>query len=584
MIIIALARPQLGYTLQETRSKGVDILFLLDTSQSMLTEDLKPNRLKRAKFAILDFLDNLEGDRVGLTAFAGNSFLQCPLTLEYNAFRMALDAIDTAIIPRGGTDLGRAIEDAQAAFPSDSNHKIMVLITDGEDLEGRGIAAAEKAAANGVIIYCIGVGTENGGLIPIANKNGRTQYLKDDNGTVVTSKLEPHSLQAIANATNGFYAELGPVGTGLQQVYELGIKTFSEEDLSSRMQRTPIEYFQWPLALALLLLFIEPLVSNRKQSNRFNTPTSNRVGTATTVTILAICIHFPTESKAAAGDKALRTGDYSTAIEQITEHLETHPDAYRMHYNLGVAYYETADYEQAIASWERSLGTEKTNQQQKAFYNLGNAHYQRGEALLDERATEPSFFEVFNNSASLIAEAKVQGQSALTQNDLNQRKVAWEACETLLKIINESIKEAETYLGTYADPMKQWEQAKGYYQNALELKPNDSDSALNRDLVAANLTQIKTEADALRSTLEAQQQLAQELTQLIAILKAPTQLVLDAEKYAKLLIQQGRYPEAYSILDQTAKKDPTAEKFQDTQQRTGEIVSILDEPESKPQP
>ena len=204
VIAIALARPQLGYTLNETKSKGIDILFLLDTSKSMLAEDLKPNRLKRAKFAILDFIDNLQSDRVGITAFAGNAFLQCPLTLEYDAFRLSLEAIDTEIIPRGGTDLGRAIDDAQSAFSNKNNHKIIILITDGEDLQGNGIEAAQRAASNGVTIYTIGVGTPSGGLIPVATENGRVHYLKDAQGEVVSSKLDDTTLKAIANATGGF--------------------------------------------------------------------------------------------------------------------------------------------------------------------------------------------------------------------------------------------------------------------------------------------------------------------------------------------------------------------------------------------
>ena len=184
-VFTALARPQAGYRWEETHRKGLDILFAVDTSKSMLTQDVKPDRLTRAKLAVDDMVNKLDGDDVGLLAFAGDAFLQSPLTLDYDAFRESLDALDTNTIPRGGTDMARAITEAQAAFTAENDHdKILVLITDGEDLDGNAVAAAGAAAKDGVKIFTVGVGTTVGELIPVPAENGGTEFLKDSSGQV----------------------------------------------------------------------------------------------------------------------------------------------------------------------------------------------------------------------------------------------------------------------------------------------------------------------------------------------------------------------------------------------------------------
>ncbi|MEM8550549.1 MAG: VWA domain-containing protein, partial [Verrucomicrobiota bacterium] len=182
LVFSALARPQHGFSWRDTPSRGIDVLFVLDTSKSMLAQDIRPNRLERAKYAVLDFIDRLEGDRIGLVAFAGNAFLQCPLTLDYDAFRLSLDAVDTEIIAQGGTDIARALAEAENAFEQEKNHKIIILMTDGEDLEQSGVDYARESAQRGVTIYTVGVGTAEGQLIPIASRSGQIEYLRDSDG------------------------------------------------------------------------------------------------------------------------------------------------------------------------------------------------------------------------------------------------------------------------------------------------------------------------------------------------------------------------------------------------------------------
>lgn len=180
---VALARPQYGFKWVDVKRKGIDILFAVDTSKSMLAEDVSPNRLKRAKFAIMDFVEQLEGDRVGLMPFAGTAFLMCPMTIDYSAFESSLDAVNTTIIPRGGTDIARAISEAESILTNEANHKILVLITDGENLEGDVLQAAKAAAEKGMTVFTVGVGTSAGELIPL-NRNGKTGFVKDASGKI----------------------------------------------------------------------------------------------------------------------------------------------------------------------------------------------------------------------------------------------------------------------------------------------------------------------------------------------------------------------------------------------------------------
>jgi len=267
-ILLAIARPQAGYLWQEVKRKGIDVVFAIDTSKSMLAQDIKPNRLERSKLAVLDFLEKMGRDRVGLVAFSGNAFLQCPLTLDYGAFRLSLESLDAGIIPVGGTDIAGAIETAEAAFKADSNYKIIVLITDGEDLEQRGIEIARKAASRGIRVFTLGVGSSEGELIPITNDQGKLDYVRDLQGNVVRSRLDADTLKQIAAATSGFYQPLGSFGEGLEAVFTQGLQEIPKQDLNARIHQVPIERYPWMLGLGLLFLAMEWLVGTRRKRAR----------------------------------------------------------------------------------------------------------------------------------------------------------------------------------------------------------------------------------------------------------------------------------------------------------------------------
>ena len=195
--------------------RGNEIVFAIDTSRSMSTPDIKPNRLTRAKLAIADFANRLDGDAVGIVAFAGTGFLVCPITLDYGAFHESLSAIDTNTIPRGGTNIASAIHEAQAALRRrPGSDKILILVTDGEDLEGSALVAAQTAKQqDNLKIFTVGVGTAGGDLIPVPPDQGGG-FVKDENGAFVKSRLDEAALKAIAAATGGFYVPFGAQGEG----------------------------------------------------------------------------------------------------------------------------------------------------------------------------------------------------------------------------------------------------------------------------------------------------------------------------------------------------------------------------------
>jgi Ca-activated chloride channel family protein len=213
LLVLVLARPQWGFTWEEAKQRGLDVVVALDTSRSMLAPDVAPNRLERAKLAALDLKKIARTDRVGLVAFAGTAFLQCPLSFDDEAFRQSLSALDVTVIPQGGTALAEAIQTALGAFKEKSdNHKILVLFSDGEDHDGNAVEAAKEAAKEGMRIFTIGVGTANGELLRITEK-GKSDYVRDADGNVVKSHLNEQLLREVAEAGNGFYMLLTGANT-----------------------------------------------------------------------------------------------------------------------------------------------------------------------------------------------------------------------------------------------------------------------------------------------------------------------------------------------------------------------------------
>jgi Ca-activated chloride channel family protein len=247
---------------ETVQTASEDIIFLLDSSRSMLAEDVRPDRLERAKLAILDFLQTHPGGRVGLVVFAGQAFLQCPLTFDHEAFRESLLAVDANTIPVGGTDLGRALNEAMQAVENPQDNQIMILLSDGEDLEEAGLSVAEKLAEQGIVLHTVGVGTTGGGDIRFVNEQGQPDLVRDEAGRVVHTRLEEDTLRQIANKTGGTYQQLGPLGEGL---VEIQLKLQSARVSDSRPSAgAGVDRFHVPLALVIVLLVTESLIGTRR--------------------------------------------------------------------------------------------------------------------------------------------------------------------------------------------------------------------------------------------------------------------------------------------------------------------------------
>ena len=262
---VAMARPQFGETKELSQALGEDILFLVDCSKSMLATDVQPSRLGRARFAILDFVQKHGRGRVGLVAFAGEAFIQCPLTFDYDAFRESLMALDDKTIPVPGTDIGRALDEGSRAMEKNERHKVLILVTDGEDLEKKGVTKAKELADNGIVVYTIGVGTTAGSPIQFVNERGQMEIMRDANGRVVMSQLDEITLSEIAAATHGSYHPLGNLGEGLRDVRGLVENSASAKDFSN-VRKLGVDRFYFPIALATILLVLESLIGTRRRS------------------------------------------------------------------------------------------------------------------------------------------------------------------------------------------------------------------------------------------------------------------------------------------------------------------------------
>lgn len=269
-MILSLLRPEWGFDWHEVKRRGLDILIALDCSKSMLAEDVLPNRFSRAKLAIKDLVKKLDGDRLGLIAFSGTAFLQCPLTLDYNGFLLTLDDADTGMIPVGGTALSKVIDSASSAYEGGiKKEKILLIITDGEDLEGGIERAIQKAKIEAIKIFCVGIGSKTGELIPVKDDTGKKVFLKDLEGNIVKTCLVEDFLQRMAIETGGMYVEAQGAQFGLDLIYEEKLSKMEKQELKSRMEKRYHEKFQIFLAISFFLLLLEPLVGDRKSRGVF---------------------------------------------------------------------------------------------------------------------------------------------------------------------------------------------------------------------------------------------------------------------------------------------------------------------------
>ncbi|RKZ28674.1 hypothetical protein DRQ36_10100 [bacterium] len=266
-LILAVARPQMGTKLEEVKREGIDLVVAVDVSRSMLAEDVAPNRIAKAKHELKTLIERLRGDRIGIVAFAGDAFLVCPLTTDYGAALMIMDAVDVGVIPEQGTAIARAIEIGREAFVEKSNRQhVMLILTDGEDHEGDPVAAAEAAREKGIIIYTVGIGSPTGVPVPQYDKYGnKAGLLKDREGNIVTSKLDEMTLQRVALATDGKYYPARPGAAELDEILD-AISGMEKSEIESKVFTNFEERYHWALIPALICLLLSSALPERRKA------------------------------------------------------------------------------------------------------------------------------------------------------------------------------------------------------------------------------------------------------------------------------------------------------------------------------
>jgi Ca-activated chloride channel family protein len=414
-ILIALARPQAGFTEQEFTQRGRDIMIAIDTSKSMLSTDIEPNRLTRAKLAAQDIINTMKGDRFGLVAFAGAAQVEAPLTIDYETVVDAVNQLNTKTVERGGTDISASIYSAEFALGrSDQSYRALVLFTDGEDLEEDSIAAAREAATSGIRIFTVGIGTKEGSLIP-GPENG--QYLRDRSGQLIRSRLDEKRLEQIAHETGGFYVHLDR--EGMARLVSDGLRKLNQADIRGSSWHIPVERYRWPLAAGLLLLLLSAALNTRQ---RKKAATRLPVKTTAAATFLLLVMH----SQGASSLDRYNQGDFEGAMQSFREELKGNPDSPKLNFNAGNVAYRLRKFDEAFEFYSKAMVSDDPTVRQKAYYNAGNAMFMQGDLAQDIEQQLSSYYD-----------ARYQYHQAL---DLNPND---EQAKKNLALLEERIREAE---------------------------------------------------------------------------------------------------------------------------------------------
>ena len=421
---IALARPQYGVEWTERKARSLDIIFALDSSKSMLATDLRPTRLDRAKLAILDLVERLESDRVGLIVFAGSAFLQTPPTLDYSAFRESLSSIDPKVISLGGSNLGSAIKEAAKAFPPDNNVKIVILLTDGEDLTGEALKAAEKVTTEGIKIYTIGIGTKEGEYLKNRTDDGSERFVRDAQGQPVRSQLDELTLKEIANITKASYCQLND--QSLEQLFNSVIANLPRKERESELQELPIERYQWALAIAFIFLLLEMAVLRRKRMKNM------------AIVLTSSLIFLPRESKGAGEvfDELSNSMQLSTHLEDKNDSLNRKPSALDARKNFNAAHQTLTEGNYAFA--EKSLAhvvrsTTDLTLQRDALYNMGHCNFQLGETAFRSQNYEEAIKNWNTSEALFNSASQIDTTDLAAMQDAEDVRLRREALEAYLQ-------------------------------------------------------------------------------------------------------------------------------------------------------
>ncbi len=464
-LFAALARPQWGYEEIETEFDARNLLLAIDTSRSMMADDLPPNRLSRAKLAAKDIVLSLPDDRIGLVAFAGRPFLQAPLTSDHEAVLEAIDQLDTETIPRGGTNLSAAVALAlETVKEAELGPSALVLFSDGEALEGLDEVerTRKRAAEAGLTVLAVGVGTAGGAIIPETDDAGQILpgvFVKDENGQVVRTRLTTEALRALA-ADGGHYLHLGGASPLTQIVDRIRQRIASSRE-EGETTRRPIERFLWPLSAAFALLVLSHLVpllwlKPKPAPVRLGAAKGRQRASPVALSVLLCGIHasLTAADPLAVGQASFAQGDYAEALaayEGRVEEASSQRARARLHLGIGAAAYRLEDYERAAEAYGAALAEGKGGQRSAAHYNLGNTLFRSGEAALASASSGAGDPDAMRSPAS--------------------------RAETVERAIRD------------------WEGAIEHFESSLAIDPDDSHAAHNLEYVKKRLEELKRQQE-----------------------------------------------------------------------------------------
>ncbi len=433
-LILTAADPQVGTRLEEVKREGIDLFVVLDVSLSMKAEDIKPSRLEKAKRDVSSLLRKLSGDRVGLIVFAGDAFVQFPLTADYSAADLFLSAVDVDAVPIPGTMIGSAVKLALKSFETDlPTQKAIVVVSDGENTEGDVMGAIEDAKKAHVRIYTVGTGTPDGAPIPIYNAQGQqVDYKRDEAGSIVLTKLDETMLQQIADATGGTYRRATSGGTEIDDVYKdletIGKTEFGVKQISGFESR-----YQYPLALAILFLMVEVVMSERRGRLMTMLKKLIPVGAILPVLVLLGTSRLTAQtvrSSVTDGNRLYDKGKFNDAEVEYKKALAKDPKSHAAQFNLGDALFKQQRFDEAMREYNNSaMATRDAEGKGASFYNLGNSFFRSNklqesiEAYKQALRTNPDDDDARYNLQMALDRLKQQQQNKNQQkNQKDQQK------------------------------------------------------------------------------------------------------------------------------------------------------------------
>lgn len=495
----ALARPQWGARGIAVENLTEDVVFAVDCSRSMLAADISPSRLGRAKLAVQDFVWRHSNGRVGLVAFAGQAFLQCPLTFDHSAFLDALAALDERTIVVPGTDVGAALDEAFRAMEKLDRKKVVVLMTDGEDLEKSGVRMAKTLAEKGVTVYAIGVGTEVGAEIRIVNERGQVEFVRDPRGQVVRSRLDEPTLRSIAQATHGEYFPLGALGEGLAKVKQ-ALRAADADAGVAPVRRHGIDRFQFPLALALVLLVVESLLGTRRRLRP-------------ALAGLGLVLLLQPVSTSAAIEVTAPTNSVPAAVSLPA------PKSAPEFFHAGTAQLQANQFHEAEGFLQSALALQVGRVQPATLYNLGQTRYQLGIEELKKSLDATTTAQRALGALDRGDQALKSGRAALESNDLQRLIQAYLNGRGARRGLREATDQVRRAVTAHGAALQKWQRALDDFKSALELNPEDQDARENIAILEEAIAKLIDKIRALQQLGQIMGQQQQALGELMKQLR-----------------------------------------------------------------